>query len=92
MADVARDIYFCRVKMHDGEWRRRDVLKALDGLGGDDRLLELGGGDFAWATVDHIPRMREVGRLRLFRDRRANLPGSRMARKSPNCPFQTRRA
>jgi len=75
MAEVARSIYFYKVEMHDGEWSRREVLVGLDGLSGDDRLLGLGGDDYAWAKVDHIPNTSESGRLRFFRDRRANLPG-----------------
>jgi hypothetical protein len=75
MAEVARSIYFYKVEMHAGEWSRREVLEDLAGLKGDDRLLELGSDDYAWAKVDHIPRKSESGRLRFFRDRRANLPG-----------------
>jgi hypothetical protein len=75
VAEVERRIYFYGVQMRDGEWRRADVLRALDGLSGDDRLLPLGDDSFAWAKVDRIPRGRESGRLRLFRIRRSNLPG-----------------
>lgn len=75
MAEVARNIYFYKVEMHDGKWSRKEVLERLDELSGDDRLLGLAGDDYAWAKVDRIPRTREAGRLRFFRDRRANLPG-----------------
>jgi hypothetical protein len=75
MAEVARSIYFYKVEMFQGEWRRREVLEELDALTGDDRLLDLGGDDYAWAKVDRIPKTREAGRLRFFRDRHANLPG-----------------
>jgi hypothetical protein len=75
MAEVARSIYFYKVEMHDGEWRRKDVLEDLSNLSGDHRLLALGSDDYAWAKVDHIPQTSESGRLRFFRDRRANLPG-----------------
>jgi hypothetical protein len=75
MAEVARSIYFYKVEMLKGEWHRKKVLEELDALTGDDRLLELGSDDYAWAKVDHIPSTSEAGRLRFFRDRRANLPG-----------------
>jgi hypothetical protein len=75
VAGTERSIYFYKVEMHDGEWSRREVLEAIDGLAGDERLLDLGGDDYAWAKVDRIPRTSEAGRLRFFRDRRANLPG-----------------
>lgn len=75
MAEVARSIYFYKVEMHEGEWSRREVLERLGELSGDDRLLGLGNDDYAWAKVDHIPSTSEAGRLRFFRDRRANLPG-----------------
>lgn len=61
--------------MEDGEWRRADVLRALNDLSGDERLLSLGDDSFAWAKVDRIPAGRESGRLRLFKIRRSNLPG-----------------
>jgi hypothetical protein len=75
MAEVARSIYFYKVEMLAGEWSRKEVLEDLDGLNGENRLLDLGGDDYAWAKVDRIPRTSESGRLRFFRDRRANLPG-----------------
>lgn len=75
MAEVARSIYFYKVEMHKGEWSRKEVLEELDALTGDDRLLELGSDDYAWAKIDHIPKAKGFGRLRFFRDRRANLPG-----------------
>jgi hypothetical protein len=75
MAEVARNIYFYKVEMHDGEWSRKEVLERLNGLRGDDRLLGLAGDDYAWAKVDRIPNTSEAGRPRFFRDRRANLPG-----------------
>jgi hypothetical protein len=75
MAEVARSIYFYKVEMLKGEWHRKEVLEELDALTGDDRLLDLGGDDYAWAKVDRIPNTSEAGRLRFFRDRRANLPG-----------------
>jgi hypothetical protein len=76
MAEVVRSIYFYRVEMQDGgAWNRADVLRRLDGLTGNDRLLEVGEADYAWAKVDRIPRTQQAGRLRFFRDRRANLPG-----------------
>jgi hypothetical protein len=76
MAEVERSIFFYKVEMADGaEWRRADVLRGLDALTGDDQVLALGDDNYAWAKVDHIPRTREGGRLRLFRDRRSNLPG-----------------
>ena len=76
MAEVERSIYSYRVEMADGdEWRRADVLRGLDALTGDVQVLALGDDNYAWAKVDHIPRTREGGRLRFFRDRRSNLPG-----------------
>lgn len=76
MADVERRIYFYNVVMNDGaEWRRADVLRGLAALQGDDQVLSLGNDNYAWALVDRIPRGRESGRLRFFRDRRSNLPG-----------------
>jgi hypothetical protein len=76
MADVERSIYFYQVQMVDGdEWKRADVLRALDALTGDHQVLALGDDNYAWAKVDHIPRTSEAGRLRCFRDRRSNLPG-----------------
>lgn len=83
MAEVARSIYFYKVEMHAGEWSRKEVLEELDGLTGDDRLLDLGSDDYAWAKVDHIPNTSEAGRLRFFRDRRANLPGMSAGPQSP---------
>jgi hypothetical protein len=74
--EVKRSIYFYRVEVPDGQvWDRAEVLRRLDALSGDDRLLELGEHDYAWAKVDHVPKHSEAGRLRFFRDRRANLPG-----------------
>ena len=62
--------------MADGdEWKRADVLRGLQALRGDDQLMALGNDNYAWAIGDHIPRTRESGRLRFFRDRRSNLPG-----------------
>src|SRR5580700_4820429 len=75
MAEVERNIYFYKVEMHEGEWSRKEVLERLNGLNGGDRLLELRGDDYAWAKVDRVPSTSESGRLRFFRDRRANLPG-----------------
>jgi hypothetical protein len=76
MADIERSIYFYNVDPDDGEeWKRADVLRALDALRGEDRLLSLGNDNYAWVKVDHIPRGREHGRARFFRDRRSNLPG-----------------
>ncbi len=76
MAEVKRSIYFYKVEMHNGaEWKRADVLKGLDALTGDDRVISLGEDNYAWAKVDRIPKGGEAGRLRFFRDRRANLPG-----------------
>jgi hypothetical protein len=77
MAEIERSVYFYKVEMvdDDEEWRRADVLRALDGLEGDARLLSLGDDNFAWAEVDRIPDGNQSGRLRFFRDRRANLPG-----------------
>jgi hypothetical protein len=76
MAEIERRIYFYQVVMDDGsEWRRADVLRAIDALQGDDRLMALGNDQWAWPLVDRIPRGREGGRLRFFRDRRSNLPG-----------------
>lgn len=76
MAEVERSIYFYKVEMADGdEWKRADVLRGLEALTGEDQVLALGDDNYAWAKVDHIPRTREGGRLRFFRDRRSNLPG-----------------
>lgn len=76
MTEVERSIYFYKVEMEDGSvWSRADVLRGLDALTGDDRFLSLGNDNYAWVKVDHIPRGREAGRARLFRDRRSNLPG-----------------
>ena len=77
MADVERSVYFYKVEMLDDgqEWRRANVLKGLAALSGEKRMLALGDDAYAWAQVDRIPTGTESGRLRLFRDRRANLPG-----------------
>jgi hypothetical protein len=77
MADVERSVYFYKVEMLDEgqEWRRAEVLKGLAGLQGEDRVLSLGSDTYAWVEVDRIPHGNETGRLRLFRDRRSNLPG-----------------
>jgi hypothetical protein len=75
LAEVERRIYFYTVQIQEGEWRRAEVLRAIEALTGDERLLALGGESYAWAKVDRVPRARESGRLRLFRIRRANLPG-----------------
>jgi len=76
VADIERSIYFYAVEMAEGgDWRRADVLRGLDALTGDAQLVDLGGDNYAWAKVDHIPTAGESGRLRFFRDRRANLPG-----------------
>jgi hypothetical protein len=74
--EVTRSIYFYEAEVPPGQpWNRAAILRGLDELTGDERLLELGDQDYAWAKVDRIPRTQETGRLRLFRDRRANLPG-----------------
>ena len=52
MAEVARSIYFYKVEMLKGEWHRKEVLEELDTLSGDDRLLELGSDDYAWANAE----------------------------------------
>jgi hypothetical protein len=76
MAEVERKIYFYKVEMADsGQWSRADVLRALEGLRGEDQVMSLGGDTYTWVIVDHVPRTRESGRLRFFRDRRSNLPG-----------------
>jgi hypothetical protein len=76
MSDVERSIYFYKVAMADGdEWKRADVLRGLKALRGDDQMMPLGNDNFAWVIVDRIPTGRQSGRLRFFRDRRANLPG-----------------
>ena len=77
MPAVERSVYFYKVEMLDQnqQWRRADVLRALRSLAPADRLLDLGDDNYAWAEVDHIPASRDAGRLRLFRDRRSNLPG-----------------
>lgn len=75
MAGAERSIYFYRVDMHDGTWSRADVLRRLDALTDDARLLELTEDAYAWVKVDRIPEGRQSGRLRFFKDRRANLPG-----------------
>ena len=76
MAEIERRIYFYQVVMDDdGEWRRADVLRAIEALQGDDRVMALGNDQWAWPLVDRIPRGRGSGRLRFFRDRRSNLPG-----------------
>lgn len=77
MEDIERRIYFYKVEMtNDAQvWRRADVLRGLEALEANDRVIDLGQDQYAWAVVDHVPRTREGGRLRLFRDRRSNLPG-----------------
>ena len=90
VAEVERRIYFYGLQMRDGQWRRADVLRALDGLSGDERLLALGEDSFAWAKVDRIPRGRESGRLRLFRIRCSNLPGVEDQGTVTASSFQTR--
>jgi hypothetical protein len=77
MADVERSVYFYKVEMLDDgqEWRRADVLNGLAALTGEDRMLALGDDAYAWVQVDRIPTATQTGRLRLFRDRRGNLPG-----------------
>lgn len=74
--EVTRSIYFYEAEVPPGQpWNRATILRGLDNLSGDERLLELGDQDYAWAKVDHVPKTQEAGRLRLFRDRRRNLPG-----------------
>ena len=76
MGEVERNVYFYKVQMAEGhEWKRADVLRGLQALRGEDQLMDLGNDNYAWAIVDHVPRARETGRLRFFRDRRSNLPG-----------------
>jgi hypothetical protein len=76
MEEIERRIYFYNVVMNDDEeWRRADVLRGLAALQGDAQVMALGNDNYAWALVDHIPRGREAGRVRFFRDRRSNLPG-----------------
>jgi hypothetical protein len=76
MADVERNIYFYKVEMTGpDEWKRADVLRGLQVLTGDDQVLALGDDNYAWALVDRVPRGRETGRVRFFRDRRSNIPG-----------------
>ena len=76
MAEIQRNIFFYKAEPpEDTEWRPANVLRALDALTGDDRLLDLGGDNYAWAKVDRIPTGRQTGRLRFFRIRRSNLPG-----------------
>ena len=74
MAEVTRRIYFYGVEMHDGEWRRADVLRGLQALQGEEQVLALGNDNYAWALVDRVPTTRQTGRVRFFRDRRSNLP------------------
>lgn len=74
MAEVERRVYFYGVEMHDGAWRRADVLRGLQALQGEDQVLALGNDNYAWALVDRVPTTRQTGRLRFFRDRRSNLP------------------
>jgi len=73
MTDVQRSIYFYKVEMAEGggEWKRADILRGLAALQDDDRVLALGDDQYAWATVDQIPRGNGTGRLRMFRDRRS---------------------
>jgi len=74
--EVERSIYFYKVEMHDDqEWKRKTVLRGLEALEGEDQVISLGEDNYAWAKVDRVPRTQEAGRLRFFRDRRANLPG-----------------
>jgi hypothetical protein len=77
MASVERNVYFYNVEMLDADqdWRRADVLQALADLDGDNRLLDLGDDNYAWAQVDRVPSGNQAGRVRFFRDRRSNLPG-----------------
>jgi hypothetical protein len=75
MAEAKRSIYFYAVEMHAGTWRRAEVLERLDALPEAERLLDLGEDIYAWAKVDRIPQGQQSGRLRFFKDRRANLPG-----------------
>ncbi len=77
MSDVQRSIYFYKVEMADdaSDWRRAEVLRGLAALQGEDRVLALGDDQYAWVTVDQVPRGGGTGRLRFFRDRRSNLPG-----------------
>lgn len=75
MAEVERSVYFYKVEMSSGEWKRADVLRAISQLAGEDRVLELGDNNYAWCIVDQIPAGSGTGRLRFFRDRRSNLPG-----------------
>jgi hypothetical protein len=64
MAEVERRVYVYGMEMHDGEWNRADVLRALAALQGDDQLLELGSETYAWALVDRVPTMSQTGQLR----------------------------
>lgn len=75
MIDVQRSIYFYKVEMADGNWKRADVMRGLAALDGEARVLSLGDDQYAWVTVDQLPRGNGTGRLRFFRDRRSNLPG-----------------
>jgi hypothetical protein len=76
MPEVERNIYFYKVEADEpDEWRRAQVLQDLEALTGDDQVLDLGGDQYAWAKVDHVPAGNQFGRLRFFRDRRSNLPG-----------------
>jgi hypothetical protein len=76
MPEVQRNIFFYRVEPGEGQaWRRAEVLRQLEALRGDDRLLDLRNGNYAWVKVDRIPQGGETGRARFFRIRRQNLPG-----------------
>jgi hypothetical protein len=77
MADIERSVYFYNVEMLDQNqsWQRSEVLRDLAALQGDDRLLALGNDTYAWVQIDRVPHGNQTGRLRLFRDRRSNLPG-----------------
>jgi len=74
MAEVERRIYFYKVEMRAGEWKRADVLRGLQQLTGEDQVLDLGSDTYAWALIDRVPTTSQTGRLRFFRDRRSNLP------------------
>jgi hypothetical protein len=75
VAETKRSIYFYQVEMHDGTWNRAEVLRRLDALSHEALLLDLGEDNYAWATIDRIPQGQQSGRVRLFKEARANLPG-----------------
>jgi hypothetical protein len=71
-----RQAFFYRAEALDGEgWKRRDILRMIAALEGEERYLDADADSVLLPIVDHVPPTgRTLGRLRFFRVRRSNLP------------------